>query len=112
MRRMLDPKEAGGVKLYNHFITVVPKDGGEIYFNYISTDKTEFTKETMLSAIQDKFLICGGYINVQGSAKTIEFVKVFRKKVFSVKWVDLTTLADSTKEIDISYIDDTVFPVD
>ena len=28
MRRMLDPKEAGGsVKLYNHFINIGTKDG-------------------------------------------------------------------------------------
>ena len=111
MRRMLDPKEAGGsVKLYNHFIEVNPNDGGEIYFNYISTDATKFTKATIIKAIEGKALICGGYVNVKGSAKMVEYIKVLRN-MLSVKWIDLTTLSSSTVEFNISYIDDKVFPV-
>ena len=112
MRRMLDPKEAGGsVKLYDHFVRVAPRDGGEIYFNYITTNGTEFTKETMLSAIKDKPLICGGYVKVNDSAKTLEYIYVYNT-ILRVKWIDLTTLSNSTKDIDIRYIEDQVSPVD
>ena len=111
MRRMLDPKEVGGGgEQYCHFVEVAPKDGGEIYFNYYSTDKTKLTKETIVKAIEGKALICGGYVNVKGSAKTVEYINVLRN-MLSVKWIDLTTLATSTVEFSISYINDKVFPV-
>ena len=111
MRRMLDPKEVGGsVQLYNHFVRVGPKDGGEIFFNYTSTDEIKLTKETILSAIADKSLICQGYVKVENSAKTPEYVYVFNNE-FRVKWIDLTTLVGSTKAIDIEYFTDKVSPV-
>ena len=111
MRRMLDPKEAGGsVKQYCHFIEISTKDSEQIYFNYISTDETKATKETIVSVLKDKKLICTGYVRVNNAAKSIEYIKVLRTEL-SVKWIDLTTLANSTKEITISYMDDKVFPV-
>ena len=111
MRRMLDPKEAGGsVKLYNHFVRVGPKDGGEIFFNYTSKDETKLTKETIFSTIDGKFLICQGYVKVENSVKTPEYICVFGNE-FIVKWIDLTTLVGSTKTIDIEYLSDKVFPV-
>ena len=115
MRRMLDPKEAGGsVRLYNHFIDIGTKDDEQIDFNYISTDETKLTKATILSAIKDKNLICTGYVKVHDSAKMIEYISAYNNgfnDVARVKWVDLTTLANSTKDINISYITDNVFPV-
>lgn len=113
MRRMLDPKEVGGgedKKLYCHFIDISTRDGEQIYFNYISTDETKATKETIVSVLKDKKLICTGYVNVYDAAKPIEYIKVLRTEL-SVKWVDLTTLANSTKEIAVSNITDTVFPI-
>ena len=112
MRRMLDPKEAGGsVKLYNHFIEIRPNDGGEIYFSYSSTDKTKLTAATIVSAIKGKRLICNGYVKINGSAKTLEFIYVVNTELM-IKWVDLTDLASSVKPIGISMVSDTVFPVD
>lgn len=113
MRRMLDPKEVGGggdKKLYCHFIDVGTRDGEQICFNYISTDETKATKETIVSILKDKKLICTGYVKINDTAKPIVYIKVLRTEL-SVKWIDLTTLANSTKEIAVSYITDTVFPV-
>ena len=119
MRRMLDPKEVGGggedKKLYCHFIDIATKDGEQIYFSYTSTDETKLTKETIASAIKGKKLICTGYVKVKDVAKTLEYVYVSNdgfNDVVSVKWVDLATLANSTKDIDISYMTDKVLPVD
>ena len=116
MRRMLDPKEAGGsVKQYYHFIEISTKDGEQICFNYTSTDETKLTKETIASALIGKKLICTGYVKVNNAAKTIESLYGSNdgfNDVITVKWVDLTTLANSTKDINISYITDRVFPVD
>ena len=116
MRRMLDPKEVGGgsVKQYCHFIRFSPNDGGEICFNYTSTDETKLTKETIAPALIGKKLICTGYVKINDAAKTIQYVYGFNDgfhDVVSVKWIDLTTLANSTKEINISYISDKVFPI-
>ena len=114
MRRMLDPKTIGGggedKKLYCHFIEISTRDREQIYFNYISTDETKATEETIVSVLKDKKLICTGYLNVNDGAKPIEYIKVLKTDL-SVKWVDLTTLANSTKEIAVSYNTDTVFPV-
>ena len=81
MRRMLDPKEAGGggedKKLYCHLIRIGPKDGGEIYFNYTSTDETKLTKETIFPAIKSKNLICTGYVKINDSAKTLEYLYTY-----------------------------------
>ena len=115
MRRMLDPKEAGGsVKLYCHFIDVSTKDGEQIGFNYTSTDETKSTKETIFSALKDKKLICTGYVKVNGAAKTPQYITTYNtgfKDVLRVKWVDMATLANSTKDINMSDITDKVFPV-
>ena len=115
MRRMLDPKEAGGsVKQYCHFIDIGTKDGEQICFNYISTDETKSTKETIFSAIKDKKLICNGYVIVDDAAKTPQYIYAYYNgfnNVLRVKWVDLTTLANATKDTYISYITDSVFPV-
>ena len=113
MRRMLDQKTIGGgdVKLYCHFVRIGPKDGGEIFFNYTSTDETKLTKETILSALNGKSLICQGYVKVNDSAKTPEYIYVFDNE-FRAKWIDLNTLAGSTKTITIQYFEDKVFPVD
>ena len=111
MRRKLDPKEAGGsVKQYCHFIRIGPKDGGEIFFNYTSTDGTKLTKETIVSALNGKSIICQGYVEVNDSAKTPEYIYAFNNEI-SVKWIDLTTLAGSVKTITIQYVEDKVFPV-
>lgn len=116
MRRMLDPKEVGGsVKQYYHSIEIGTNDSEQICFNYTSTDETKLTKETIASALIGKKLICTGYVEVNNAAKTIEYlygVNTGFHDVVRVKWVDLTTLANSTKEINISYITDKVFPVD
>ena len=111
MRRMLHPTKVGGsVKQYCHFIRVSPNDGGEILFNYTSTDETKLTKETIRLALADKYLICQGYIKVNDSAKTPEYIYVFNDE-FRAKWIDLTTLAGSVKTIAIQYVEDKVFPV-
>lgn len=113
MRRMLDPTKVGGggdKKLYCHHMRVGPKDGGEIFFDYYSTNEAELTKETMISAIEGKSLICQGYVKVDGSVKTPEYITVFNKEC-DVKWIDLATLVGSTKTIDIRYFSDKVFPV-
>ena len=115
MRRMLDPKEVGGggVKLYCHFIFIGTNDGEQISFNFTSADETKLTKETIISAIKDKQLICTGYVKVNGAAKTLEYIFAYNdgfKDVLSVKWVDLTSLANSTKDIQISFMSDKVFP--
>ena len=117
MRRMLDPKEVSGgdKKLYCHCIDIGTNDGEQICFNYTSTDETKLTKETILSAIKDKKLICTGYVKVKDAAKTLQYIYVYDNgfhSVLTAKWVDLTTLANSTKEISISYMSDKVFPVD
>ena len=111
MRRMLDPTKIGGgdEKLYCHFIDISTRDGEQIYFNYISTDETKATKETIVSILKDKKLICTGYVKVNGAAKPTEYIKVLRTEL-SVQWIDLTTLANSTKEIAVSYMEDKVFP--
>ena len=112
MRRMLDPKEAGGsVKQYCHFISINPEDGGEIYFNYTSTDGAKLTKETIGSALNGKPTICQGYVQVDGSPKTPEYISSLNNVVF-VKWIDLTSLVGSTKDINIKYFTEKVFPVD
>ena len=118
MRRMLDPKEAGGsVKLYCHFIDISTNDGEQIGFNYTSTDETKSTKETIFSALKDKKLICTGYVKVNDAAKTPQYIIVSNngfKDLLRVKWVDMATLANSTKDIkdiNISDITDKVFPV-
>ena len=89
MRRMLDPKEAGGsVKLYNHFIDIGTRDSEEICFNYTSTDETKLTKETILSALRDKKLICTGYVKVNDAAKTTQYISAYNNgfnDVLSVK---------------------------
>ena len=113
MRRMLDPKTIGGggdEKLYCHHMRVGPKDGGEIFFDYYSKNETKLTKETIISAIEGKALICQGYVKVDGSVKTPEYIYVENKE-FNAKWIDLTTLAGSVKTIDIQYFSDKVFPV-
>ena len=110
MRRMLDPKEAGGSEQYCHFIEIHSNDGGEIYFNYYSTDKTKLTKETIVSAIKDKRLICNGYVKINGSAKILEFIYVVGNEL-ATRWVDLTNSAASVKIIGISNLNDTVYPV-
>lgn len=111
MRRMLDPTEVGGDgKQYCHFVEVDPKDGGEIYFNYTSTDATKLTKETILSALTGKFLICNGYVKVNDVAKTPEYIYVSVNQL-ATKWIDLTNLGSGTKTIDIDYLDDKVYPV-
>ena len=116
MRRMLDPKEAGGsVKLYSHCIEIGTKDGEQICFNYTSTDETKLNEKTILSALKDKKLICNGYVKVNDAAKTAQYTSVYNtgfKDVLRVKWIDLATLANSTKDISISYMTDRVFPVD
>ena len=113
MRRMLDPKEVGkGGEQYCHFVEINPNDGGEIYFNYYSTDKTKLTKATIVSALAGKFLICEGYVQVNGSTKTPEYIYGSTNKLeLGVKWIDLTNLTASVKDIDISYVSDIVFPV-
>ena len=116
MRRMLDPTKVGGgsVKQYCHFIDIGTKDGEQICFNYTSTDETKLTKETIPSALKDKKLICTGYVKVNDAAKMIEYIYVSNdgfNDVVRVKWIDLTTLSSSTKDIRISYISDKVFPV-
>ena len=113
MRRMIDPTTLGGgsVKQYCHFIRVGPKDDGEIFFNYTSTDDTQLTKETIMPALNGKFLICQGYVNVNNSPKTPEYIYVANNE-FRTKWIDLTTLSGSVKTIDIQYFEDKVFPVD
>ena len=111
MRRMLDPKETGGsIKLYNHFVHVAPKDGGEILFNYTSTDETKLTKENIILALDGKFLTCQGYVEVENSAKTAEYMYVINNE-FGVKWIDLTTLVGSVKTITIRNVEDKVYPV-
>ena len=111
MRRMLDPKTIGGSEQYCHFIEIHSNDGGEIFFNYYSTDKTKLTKTTIVSAIKGKRLICNGYVKINGSAKTLEFIYVSGNDL-ATKWVDLTDLTSSVKVIEISYLSDIVFPVD
>lgn len=116
MRRMLDPTKIGGgedKKLYCHFIEIGTKDGEQIDFNYTSTDETKLTKQTIASAIKDKKLICTGYVKINDAAKTLQYIYASNdgfNDVVRVKWVDLTTLANSTKDINISYITDKVFP--
>ena len=106
---MLDPKEAGGGgKLYCHFIQVYVKNGGQIFFNYYSKDGTKLTKQTIMSAIDGKSLMCQGYVRIKESAKTANYVYVYNKREFNVKWIDLTTLANSTEAINISSLTDTV----
>ena len=115
MRRMLDPKEAGGsVKLYNHFIEIGTKDSELICFNYTSTDETKLTKGTILSALKHKALICAGYVKVNDAAKTPQYIYAYNNgsnDMLSVKWIDMATLSNSTKDIRISYLTDQVFPV-
>ena len=70
MRRMLDPKEAGGggdEKLYCHFIRF-SKDsnskGGNIMLNYYSKKKDKFTYDTFKAEFdKNKQLACSGYIH-------------------------------------------------
>ena len=109
MRRMLDPKEAGGGEQYCHFIEIISNDG-EIYFNYYSTDKTNLTTATIVSAIKGKRLICNGYVKINGSGKTPEFIYVVGNEL-AIKWVDLTDLSSSVEIIGVSRLNDTVFPV-
>ena len=112
MRRMLDPKEAGGsVKQYCHFIEIDSNDGSEIYCNYYSKDKTKLTTATIVSAIKGKRLICNGYVKINGNAKNLEFIYVVGNEL-AVRWVDLTDLSSSVKIIGFSSISDIVFPVD
>ena len=120
MRRMLDPTKVGGgedKKLYCHFIEIDTKNGEQICFNYTSTDETKLTKETIFSALKDKKLICTGYIMVRDAAKRLQYIYVANdgfNDLLRVKWVDLTTLANSTEDIytsRISFIDDKAFPV-
>ena len=110
MRRMLDPTKVGGSEQYCHFIDIHSNDGGEIYFNYNSTDKTKLTEATIVSAIKGKRLICNGYVKINGSSKTPEFIYVVGNEL-AVKWVDLTDLSASVKIIGISNLNDIVFPV-
>ena len=110
MRRMIDQKELGGSEQYCHFVEIHSNDGGEIYFNYYSTDKTKLTKETIVSAIKDKRLICNGYVKINDYAKTLEFIYVVGNEL-ATKWVDLTNLSASVRIIGVSNISDIVFPV-
>ena len=71
MRRMLDPKEAGGgggnEKLYCHFIKFSSDSnskGGNIMLNYYSKKKDKFTYDTFKKEFdKNKNLGCSGYIH-------------------------------------------------
>ena len=70
MRRMLDPKEAGGggdEKLYCHCISFVNDSnskGGYIMLNYYSKKQDKFTYGTFKKEFdENKQLACSGYIH-------------------------------------------------
>ena len=69
MRRMLDPKEAGGgdEKLYRHCISFKSDSnskGGYIMLNYYSKKKDKFTYDTFKEEFdENRRVACSGYIH-------------------------------------------------
>ena len=66
MRRMLDPKEAGGstAKLYKHTINFWSSTYGDVYLTIYNTSNEQITNESKLKPVMEKFgdALASGYI--------------------------------------------------
>ena len=64
MRRMLDPKEAGGNKLYKHTITFWSSSYGTVYLTIYNTSNEQITSESKLRPAMTNFgdALASGYI--------------------------------------------------
>ena len=96
MRRMLDPKEAGGSeKLYCHYISFASDSnskGGYITINYYSKKKDKFTYDTFKKEFDDKkHLACGGYIHDGSNYFTALYLELAKSGPFAdinVRYLD------------------------
>ena len=97
MRRMLDPKEAGGgggEKLYCHCISFVQDSdskGGYIILNYYSKKKDKFTYNTFKKEFnENKNVACSGYIHDGNNYFTVFYLMLSRGDIY-VKYLDTAT---------------------
>ena len=71
MRRMLDPKEAGGGsnKIYLHCIQLYGAGFGNIFTSFYTTNPEPFTMPLFQEFMKGKTLPCSGKISVDGVGK-------------------------------------------
>ena len=89
MRRMLDPKEAGGgdEKLYLHCISFAKDSdskGGYITLNYYSKKKDKFTYKTFKKEFSNnRYVACNGYIHDGNNYFTALYLQLAKKGTFT-----------------------------
>ena len=79
MRRMLDPKEAGGgsINLYCHRIQLTNKPYNMITLNYFSTSDVPFTRSSFKAKIVKHNLPCSGAITSITSGTKVKYIAVY-----------------------------------
>ena len=60
--------------IYSHFIILNSTTLGNINFNYDTTNKQNFTIETLIENISAKRITCSGFINYSGTRKIAQYI--------------------------------------
>ena len=112
MRRMLDPKEAGGgITLYRHNICVRTGDGSEARFDVYRKTDEKFTITTFKKYIEGKHFACSGMVKHNSQWLPIDLIWGFMGSIYC-EWLDLTTGTANSESFYIAQIKENVLPVD
>ena len=114
MRRMLDPKEAGGdVKLYCHRIKLTSTPNNMITLNYFSTSDVPFTRSAFTAKLVNHHLPCSGAISSTGGGTKVKYIPTYfyfnDGKTISCSVIDLDTNTSRQFNLDtFNFYDDVV----
>ena len=94
MRRMLDPKEAGGsINLYCHTITISKPSEGYIVFNYYTAKSEQFTIYTLPAELNNKYISCNG--NIKPEINSLSLTITGNNGHLLVRCMDKTSTSSS-----------------
>ena len=112
MRRMLDPKEAGGNStLYCHNIRVQGSNSQEVSLDLYTKSETAFTNSSFLEYMQGKRMSCSGRILRNEKFYNACFIYGFRGSLYC-GWYDLASIEGNALSFDYFTINDQVYPVE
>ena len=113
MRRMLDPKEAGGgnITLYRHNIRIITGNGSKACFDVYRKTDEKFTTTTFKKYIEGKDFACSGIVKHDNQWYPIDLVWGFMGSVYC-EWLDLTAGNKDSESLYITQIEDSVLPID